>query len=87
MFLRATLTAAAIATAAIGSAPAGHAEPPSCISKPTGDRVPDPERAPGGVAPAGWHAQCGDGYSFSDHHSGTCFGHSGVQQRNSQWNS
>ncbi len=48
MFLRATLTAAAIATAAIGSAPAGHSEPPCHISKPTGDCVPDPEQAPGG---------------------------------------
>jgi Protein of unknown function (DUF3761) len=88
MFLRATLTAAAIATAAIGSAPAGHSGPPCYISKPTGDCVPDPEQAPGGVAPPGWHAQCRDGsYSFSEHHSGTCSGHGGVQQWNSQWNS
>jgi hypothetical protein len=88
MFLRATLTAAGIATAAIGSAPAGHAEPPCYISKPSGDCGPDPERAPGGVAPPGWHAQCRDGsYSFSEHHSGTCPGDGGVQQWNSQWNS
>jgi len=81
MFLRATLTAAATATAAIGSAPAGHSKPPCHISKTTGDCVRDPEQA-------SWHAQCRDGsYSFSERHSGTCFGRGGVQQWNSQWNS
>ncbi|MGO9385166.1 MAG: DUF3761 domain-containing protein [Mycobacterium sp.] len=41
-----------------------------------------------GVAPPGWHAQSRDGsYSFSEQHSGTCSGHGGVQQWNSQWNS
>jgi Protein of unknown function (DUF3761) len=68
MCLRATLTAAATAPAAIGSAPAGRSEPP--------------------CSPPGLHAQCRDGsYSFSERHSGTCSGHGGVQQWNSQWNS
>jgi hypothetical protein len=86
MFLRATFAAAAIVTAAIGSASPAHTEPPCYISKTTGDCVPDPEQAP--APPPGWHAQCRDGsYSFSEHHSGTCSGHGGVRQWNSQWNS
>jgi hypothetical protein len=48
VLLRAVLFAAAIATAAIGSAPPGHSDPPCYISKTTGDCVPDPEQTPGG---------------------------------------
>jgi Protein of unknown function (DUF3761) len=87
VFLRAILIAAAVATAATGLAsPPAHSEPPCYISKISGDCVPDPEPAP--APPPGWHAQCRDGtYSFSEHHSGTCSGHHGVQQWNPQWSS
>ena len=84
MFLRATFVAGAIVMAAIGSQPAADAAPPCYISKTTGDCVPDPEQAP--APPPGWHAQCRDGtYSFSEHRSGTCSGHHGVQQWNPDW--
>jgi hypothetical protein len=47
-----------------------------------------PRTDTGGTPPPGWHAQCRYGsYSFSEHHSGTCSGHGGVKQWNSQWNS
>jgi hypothetical protein len=84
MFLRATLIAAAIGLAAIGSPPPPAHSDPCYISKPSGDCVPDPTQAP--TPPPGWHAQCRDGsYSFSEHRSGTCSGHGGVNQWNSQW--
>jgi hypothetical protein len=87
VFLRAILIAAAVATTATGLAsPPARSGPPCYISKISGDCVPDPEQAP--APPPGWHAQCRDGtYSFSEHHSGTCSGHHGVQQWNPQWSS
>jgi hypothetical protein len=44
---RATFFAAAIFTAAIGSASPAHSDPP-CYKAASGDCVPDPEQTPGG---------------------------------------
>jgi hypothetical protein len=79
MLFRATLIAAAIATAAIGSASPAHSEPP-CYIAASGDCVPYPTHAP--TAPACATAICRDGsYSCSEHpySGGTCHGHDGVQ--------
>jgi Protein of unknown function (DUF3761) len=78
MLFRAALVAAAVATAPIGWALPANAKPP-CYVGSSGDCVPDPTTAPPpGSTP---HALCRDGdYSFSEHRSGTCSGHGGVQQ-------
>ena len=76
MFFRATLVAAAIATAAIGSASPANAVPRRYENS-TGTCVEGPTAAP--AAPPGATAQCRDGdYSLSPHRSGTCSGHHGV---------
>jgi Protein of unknown function (DUF3761) len=87
MLFRASVLAAAIAlTATLGVEPAPAHSDPCYVSKTTGDCVPDPQQMP--TPPPGWHAQCRDGsYSFSEHRSGTCSGHGGVKQWNSQSNS
>ena len=85
MFFRTTLIAAAIATAAIGSASTTHSQT-ECpegyyLDRATGDCVPRPEAAPS--RPPGATAQWADGtYSFSEHpySGGTCHGHGGVAQ-------
>lgn len=82
MVLRAVLSAAFIATTAIGLASPANAEsecPPGFYQDSSGVCVHDPEQAPS--APPGATALCRDGsYSFSQHHSGTCSGHHGVQE-------
>jgi hypothetical protein len=79
MLLRATFIAAAIFTAAIGSAsPAQSA--PGCYKAASGDCVPYPE--PGTPPCPNPTAICRDGdYSCSEHpySGGTCHGHGGVQ--------
>jgi hypothetical protein len=79
MFFRATLIAAAIATAAIGVASPAHSDPP-CYIAASGDCVPYPQPGP---APCGKPtAICRDGdYSCSEHpySGGTCHGHGDVQ--------
>jgi hypothetical protein len=83
VFLRATLVAAAIAMAAIGSASPAYSSPGGggCYIAESGDCVPYPQH--GGPQPPGATAQCADGsWSFSEHPyaSGTCHGHGGVQR-------
>jgi hypothetical protein len=94
MFLRATFVAAAIFTAAIGSASPAAAEP--SINSSGGiatSPLPFPEcpagqdqESPGCVEKPdpnslGAMARCRDGtYSHSQTHSGTCSGHHGVAQ-------
>jgi Protein of unknown function (DUF3761) len=83
MFLRATLAAAAIITAAIGSASPAYSSPGGgdCYIAASGDCVPYPRH--GGPQSQGATAQCADGsWSFNEHPyaSGTCHGHGGVQR-------
>jgi len=83
VFLRATLIAAAIVTAAIGLASPANAEggcPEGEYRAASGDCVPHPEP---GTRPPCATAICVDGdYSCSEHPhaSGTCHGHGGVAQ-------
>ncbi|MRH87011.1 DUF3761 domain-containing protein [Nocardia sp. SYP-A9097] len=52
---------------------------PGYYTNSSGDCVHDPASAP--AAPSGATALCGDGtYSFSQHRSGTCSHHGGVQR-------
>jgi hypothetical protein len=89
--IRGLLVAAAVAAA--GFATVGAADVPTttisvvadCPSgdytNSTGNCVEDPTApVPGQGAPSGATAKCRDGdWSYSQHHSGTCSGHGGVQ--------
>jgi Protein of unknown function (DUF3761) len=81
VFFRATFVAAAILTAAIGSASPAHSSPGPCYIGSSGDCVPYPTHA--STPPPCATAICVDGdYSCSEHPhaSGTCHGHGGVQR-------
>jgi Protein of unknown function (DUF3761) len=81
VFFRATFVAAAILTAAIGSASSAQSDPDPCFIAKSGDCVPYPQK--GGPQPPNATAQCADGsWSFSEHPyaSGSCHGHGGVQR-------
>jgi hypothetical protein len=80
VFLRATFVAAAILTAAIGSASPAQSEPGGCYIAKSGNCVPYPEP---GARPQCATAICVDrDYSCSEHPhaSGTCHGHGCVAQ-------
>jgi hypothetical protein len=83
MLFRATLLAAAMATALIGPAAPANSEPVcprgQYLDVLDNTCVPHPTAAP--TPPPGARALCKDGdYSFSQHRIGACNGHGGVAQ-------
>jgi hypothetical protein len=89
--IRGLLVAAAVAAAGFGTVGATGMPtptisvvadcPPGDYMNSTGNCVEDPSAPPaGGGIPSGATALCRDGdFSYSQHRSGTCSGHGGVQ--------
>jgi len=81
MLFRATLIAAAIATAATGLASPANAGCPTGQRLDWIDHTCVPHAAAGPTPPPGARALCVDGdYSFDAHHFSACTGHGGVRE-------